>query len=80
MYESVGVEGVGEFEKSSKSVDLEAPGVKVIGFGGSRHQNRWILRLQASRSMGLVAPGMKIDGFRVPGISIDGIGGYRHQN
>ncbi len=35
------------------SMDLEAPGIEIVGFGSSRHQNRWIWRLQASESMDL---------------------------
>ncbi len=52
------------------SADFEAPGIRIDGFGGSRHQHRWIWRLQASKSMDLEAPGMKIDG----------LGGSRHEN
>ena len=74
----------------------EAPGIEIGGFGGSRHQHKWIwstshqhrliLRLQASRSMDLDAPGLdrrqaseSLD-LGAPGIGIDGIGGSRHRH
>ena len=51
-------------------MDLEAPGIKIDGFGGSRHRNRWIWRLQASKSADSEAPGIEIARF----------GSSRHQN
>ena len=49
--------------QASTSMDFEAPGIEIDGFGGSRHENRWNWRLRTWTWMDFEAWSLQIHRF-----------------
>jgi len=59
-------------------MDLEAPGIKIDGFGSPRYHNPWLWKFQASKSIDVMFQALDSMDLEAPGIKIDGFGGPRY--